>query len=687
MLSGMQRFRDGVLALWRRQEDPQQRISSEELLTLLEEIRSGSQDPQYWQDVMQIVPREEGFGLTLLEVSEAVCAWLPAFLQAAPQDEDKRGLGSPAPLQFQDRGELGRGLLHQRSTESLGSVSSRFPCWLETFRGLRKTSAASEASAPPAGAVELQRASELCEILSRSVRAEDVAARRAISKLSLVHDALARTLNGQEAEQCRLRRTNASLRERRRLLEAELARVCEQLDEAREAAARPEEQRRRAEMLEQELQELKDHFAITMQELSRLQAKCADADMERMDTQRRDWQWRDRCTQLEQAADTAEGHAKWMSSEVERQATRLTSVESRTQHFREVSAAWRWRSLAKELCSEPASLKDMANIVAALRRRPWASSSRASSSRASPQGTAASDARQPVAQDTDPHQPEAAGPCVAVDVGRPKTVEDLRHQVSALQAELQRMRTVRDELVAAARGQQAADSAEEEEEYLSPRQVQSKQRCTFLAAQLQALLRHTHEVEQVLDALHDSRSGGGPSPDVKRRLSIQRVQEADEAIFNELSQRLYTLEVQKADADQELRLLQARSAEQDRQLQAGRQRREVLLAELGAARQASGQEAGARSEYYVGTETTSTTCDTQSVASGSPGGGGNGSADVNGFLTPVQGALRSSPKAIYTSGVGVRKATAVQRFGFGAERTSQNSGSRGSVGVSNRRPP
>merc|ERR1712129_471537 len=54
-------------------------------------------------------------------------------------------------------------------------------------------------------------------------------------------------------------------------------------------------------------------------------------------------------------------------------------------------------------------------------------------------------------------------------------------------------------------------------------------------------------------------------------LSIKKVQDGSTAVFNELSERLYTLEVQKADADQELQQLQSRLSEQDGDLHVLRQ--------------------------------------------------------------------------------------------------------------------
>jgi len=179
-------------------------------------------------------------------------------------------------------------------------------------------------------------------------------------------------------------------------------------------------------------------------------------------------------------------------------------------------------------------------------------------------------------------------------------------------------------------------------------------------------------------------------PDLTRRLSIQKVQAEDEAIFNELSQRLYTLEVQKADADLALRQMQTRSEEQDLQLMAGKQRRDLLLAELGEARQASGQatcrvsgkahevQANTRSEFSAGTETPATS-DARSLASvsqvaGQTGGGGTG-ADGNSFLTPVQGVLRRSPKCGLKAAA--KKVVALKRFDFGKPLASEASSRRG----------
>jgi len=653
MLRGMQRFRDGTLQLWRRQ-DQHEAISSRELLALLREIQESSQDTQYWQEVMHIVPQEEGFGLTLLEVSETVCAWLREYLKAESEDREDPGAGPlpPEPQVTSPPFSLRQDFQIPPAEESLASPSPTVLSWLAPLRSRRRGSAVSSDTGGVPLAAELQRAQELCEALTRAVDDKNAAAQRALSQLTSVHESLARMLQSQELELGSLRRSSATFGEKRRQLEAELARAHDILEEDRDVAAQRDEQRKRADALERELRELKDHCALSSQELDTLRAKSADAERERVDTQRRDWQWRDRCHQLEQAADTAEGQARWMNSEVQRQAVRLSTTEAQAQLLRQDAVAWRWRCLAQAAFGAACSREESA--ARALRRRQLrctgAPPTRRARSTVVPAGSAGA-VRSSLAP---------AGP------------EDLQAQVRVQRAEVRRLRALRDELLAAAGAWQASRERDGEDGSASPRQAQVQYRCTFLAAQLRALLRHTHEVEQVLDNLHDAQLGGAhPSPDVRRRLSIQQVQEEGEAVFNELSERLYTLEVQKADADQELRQLQARAAEQDRQLRAGRLRRDELLAELGAARQAAGQEvicqkpsgvadlqACCKADFYTRSHT-SVTSETRSVTSGAGGGG----ADACGFFAPVHGTLRSSPKV--SIGSTVKKVVAVSRLAGG----------------------
>merc|ERR1712203_580711 len=90
-----------------------------------------------------------------------------------------------------------------------------------------------------------------------------------------------------------------------------------------------------------------------------------------------------------------------------------------------------------------------------------------------------------------------------------------------------------------------------------------------------------------MNSLRDAKLGSTSSPDVKMRLSIQRVQEEGTVVFNELSERLYTLEVQKADVDQELRRLQTQNSELEKELTNTRRKCEIFSKQLEANRKHS----------------------------------------------------------------------------------------------------
>merc|ERR1712039_251887 len=113
---------------------------------------------------------------------------------------------------------------------------------------------------------------------------------------------------------------------------------------------------------------------------------------------------------------------------------------------------------------------------------------------------------------------------------------------------------------------------------------------------------------------------------------------------NELSERLYTLEVQKADVDQELRRLQSQVTELETQLGAARQWAEKLQAQIEKTRKASiaGSDKPAsdpgKSEFFIGADP-SATSDTRSGQRESRG-------DCGGFMTTANCGLRSSPKGV-----------------------------------------
>lgn len=150
---------------------------------------------------------------------------------------------------------------------------------------------------------------------------------------------------------------------------------------------------------------------------------------------------------------------------------------------------------------------------------------------------------------------------------------------------LQRLRAARDEQLSAA----AADAAfvaehgfDDDELPQSPGTVQVQRRCGFLESHLKALLQHTHDVERLLDAVPYDSGGTRRSPDATRRLSIQKVAKEGLAMFNDLQDRLYTVEVQKANIEQELARTLRRCREHEQRLRGLGQERDMSKVQINA---------------------------------------------------------------------------------------------------------
>ncbi|CAE7328119.1 unnamed protein product [Symbiodinium natans] len=98
-LRGMRRFLDGVLDLWR--SGSKDAVSAVELKALLAEIRDASDDPKYWEEVMQAVPCEGGFGLSLAEVAEVGSGQVMRGAPAVQTYSQRiRFIRSPAPVRM-----------------------------------------------------------------------------------------------------------------------------------------------------------------------------------------------------------------------------------------------------------------------------------------------------------------------------------------------------------------------------------------------------------------------------------------------------------------------------------------------------------------------------------------------------------------------------------------------------------
>ncbi|CAL1153414.1 unnamed protein product [Cladocopium goreaui] len=145
----------------------------------------------------------------------------------------------------------------------------------------------------------------------------------------------------------------------------------------------------------------------------------------------------------------------------------------------------------------------------------------------------------------------------------------------------------------------------------------------------------------------------------RRKQSLQRVHEEGKRVFDELSEKLYTLEVQKNDVDEEVGRLQTLVADLENQLASVRRQRDELQRSSASASTGRPESGGLELGVAVGRSskafTASVTSDTRSRASlDSPGQkpGSDAAAfftgpELNclGFCSRSTSELRSSPKA------------------------------------------
>jgi len=186
--------------------------------------------------------------------------------------------------------------------------------------------------------------------------------------------------------------------------------------------------------------------------------------------------------------------------------------------------------------------------------------------------------------------------------------------------------------------------------------MQVERRNAFLNLQLKTVLRHMQEVEELLDkSLAGELEGGSGSATEKRQLSVKRMQEEGASKFDELSDQLYTIQVQKSEVKEELRRQQAHLSEQSEQLAHARKRCKELLGQRSAVSLGESNLGPHRSLSQKLVEGPKQACDrstatsvTLSTASGAPGGAvaSTAASDVEWFLTngPPPSTLQNSPK-------------------------------------------
>lgn len=613
ILSGLRRFRDGILALWRLQGS-QGDLKSKAILNLLREILAGADDTKYWQEVMQSIPTE-GM-LSVVEVGEAVCTWLREFLGVPHSDasakspsKDSAWTSSPTSAEggrvsgTADRRRSSREKLRPRLDSTSPEPESKAPRGSSRRRVSDSICRVFSEAGGDSGdggslSLDLQRVSELVDFIMRPGSRDSETANSARTRLQGLLERLSSAFHRLEDKVNDLESTNELLMEKKDHMEVELYQLQDLGEETHKAQAERDEALKLVALLEQEVLELKQLYASASRELAQLKARTADAERSKMDTQRRDLQWRDRMEQLEQQAENAEGQAAHLRHEMVRTKTQLLEAESykdkahrlgeeledakealrshagAADEDRECAELLRQQLVAATAASvqlrEQLAAATAASVLAAATAAsvPAAASGTGSETRRRPSGFALSVARKSI----------DLGPTSSLD--KLADVMRLEKQVQSQQAELLRLRAARDTLL------NAHDDCEDEsraddDTSPSPEDTKVQFRLRFQKQQVQALYAHCHELEVLLDSTRDDELCPASCPDSKRRLSIKNVEEEGLAVFNEMSEQLYTLQVQKADADQELRRLATRVQEQDAQLKSLSRQRDELLSKVG----------------------------------------------------------------------------------------------------------
>lgn len=767
-IRGMRRFRDGVLELWRK-GNPKDVIPSLALTTLLSEIRDASDEPSYWEEVMQAVPCDTNQGLALVEVAEAVCDFLRHVVteeeeddEDSDEDDDDLPEAASPPSKItsfeasKDRGDqsprfsLKSELRQADSAYSTVTppVSPQVPFGRSSTFAIGDRSAARHRDSLGVGpASEILRAQELVELIRRAVdESGDVPSQRAMQKLNLAHDAIARQLHQQDLELVELRRSNETAEKRMKRMEEDLSQAQESQHEEGEKSRQLEDYIRKASALESELEELRNHLVDAQQEIQQLRDKVEEADQKVAEVKKRDWQLRDRIESLEEHEANTEGQLKWMRSELDNRTSelevatkQLTSVKaenatlnsnmakveqelkaSKEEQLKSHAEAGKRASISAEQAALAATLqKELAQVKEelqaskimesqlrsqvetmatkepseeakkeakdpeleklqaekdfraqlqmlqqeldiskgseeALRTKLGSSEEEAKKARAdleqelaklkeelaSEKSARASETRQ-----RDAEASEAAGSKIAA----------LENKVQLQQDQLKQLRAARDNILAS---QQDLPGTAMEDEDLSPRQMMSDRQCRYLVAQLRILLRHSQELEQLLD------TSEGVSTEARRKQSLQRVHEEGKRVFDELSEKLYTLEVQKNDVDEEVGRLQTLVADLENQLASVRRQRDELQRSSASASTGRPESGGLEIGVAVGRGSskaftaTSVTSDTRSRASldspgQKPGTARTSSSDAAAFFggSRTTSELRSSPKANLMQGV------------------------------------
>ncbi|CAK0823007.1 unnamed protein product, partial [Prorocentrum cordatum] len=319
---------------------------------MLEDVKACAQDQQYWQVNIEAVAALEGDGAGVqpCDLADAIHCWLTEIVEGAPEAAraaDAPGdacgaqppeapsltaarqaappLSPPATPALEAHSRSHSPHSHSPHSHSPpGRGKQRSSCLAAPSPGGRLSTSSDCAG----GSIskELHRSYELIEALRGLLDMRSSRARRALEELLGLQSSLGRQLHGQDSEISRLRESSEVLRQQRQDLEAELLRQVEAAEGHSDAAAEADMQRRRADALEREVLDIKEHYEQSCKEVQQLQAQVCEAERLQADVQRREATWGHRCEQLEQETERTDGHRQWMQAELSRQGSQLAGA-------------------------------------------------------------------------------------------------------------------------------------------------------------------------------------------------------------------------------------------------------------------------------------------------------------------------------------------------------------------------
>lgn len=490
VIQGMRRLRDDVLVLC--DGHLLHTLSTRQLQGILQGARLRAEQPQYFDEMICSIQGLQSISLSSLAATSYAC--LREYIDICRNKEScmwEADASRNSPLEKPECAQSESGESEMWEPEVADNAEQdNSPCTDASFSfATQSKNVRARLATDP---YDQQPLHELIEIVEQSLAKADNVAHQALARIQSRHDALNAKLQAAEV-QGRERRANVEVMIRERDdIESEMAKMRDRMEEVEEVERQRDKYKRQVETLEQQVAELEDHNRSTGKKINLLQTQHSDAVKETQNFQRRSTALQSRCEQLEALAEGSSAGFKTRALEAEEKVSeaekkaldaeaRTFAAEMRVQHLEEELNML--RAMKDDTFS---SLKSEAGQDTGLSKRPLSESMSLSES---PPETVAT---------------------VPKDV-HDEAVKLLEEQVRLQLAQLQSLRSVRNDLFT------ASDSWTELVSEGASSGTQETRHCSLLISQLQALLRHTQDVEALLD------KHGHGSEDARARCSLSSI--------------------------------------------------------------------------------------------------------------------------------------------------------------------